>query len=103
MAAEEEMCKDRRTFSIDIAKAASNQRVRHELNKAMSEYCAELSEHIDNVADELGVSRKCANNIVYLRSRFRWTQRCEDWLIHCDKHGLEMPSIMEPFEVPGDF
>lgn len=56
-----------------------------EFQKIMDEEARLMNEHIDSVARELGISVGCANDVVYLRGRSRWTQEMEDKLILWDK------------------
>jgi hypothetical protein len=49
---------------------------------------------VKNLTKELNVSVHCANDIVYLRSRSRWTQELEDELIKLHKEG-NPPNIFE--------
>jgi len=46
-----------------------------------------FDEIIGDLAKELGVSKECASNVRYLRSRSRWTQELEDELIRLHKEG----------------
>lgn len=47
------------------------------------------------VMDDLGVSATCAQNILYLRTRSRWTQALEDELVRMDKAGHPSPNMMD--------
>ncbi len=67
----------------------------NEFNKAMDELQEAQYEYIKAEAVELGVSEHCASDIVYLRSRSRWTQEAEDELIRMDKAGEALPNIFE--------
>lgn len=46
-----------------------------------------MIEHIETVAQELGIDYGAADDIVYLRQRSRWTQEKEDKLIAMAKAG----------------
>lgn len=48
----------------------------------------------EKLAEELNVSPGCAIDILYLRTRSRWTQELEDELIRLHKEG-NPPNIME--------
>lgn len=52
---------------------------------------------IDVIMTELNVSEKCAADILYLRSRNRWTQQLENQLI--DLHRARTPPNMMEFGV----
>lgn len=41
----------------------------------------------EKFAKKLGVSVECASDVIYLRSRSRWTQELEDKLIQAHKNG----------------
>lgn len=59
-----------------------------------------MENYTKDEANKLGVSFGCALDIIYLRSRSRWTQEKENYLIYCDKNNIPSPNIMEDFEVP---
>jgi hypothetical protein len=71
-----------------------------EFQKAQDEYYDSLEEVIQNEADKLGISYGAMCDIHYLRTRSRWTQEKEDYLIKLDKEGKPGPNIMEDFTVP---
>lgn len=58
-----------------------------EFQQFMDGYHDCMLKYIDGVAKQLNVSSSCANDIVYLRSRSRWTQELEDELIKLHKEG----------------
>ena len=66
-----------------------------EMQKAMDEYAEVTNQYIDEVAAEKKVSFQCANLIVYLRSRARWTQEKEDELVAIDHAGDPLPRLWE--------
>lgn len=55
---------------------------------------------IRQLAVELSVSEGAAANISYLRSRSRWTQEKEDYLIWLAQNEQPAPNIMDDFDVP---
>ena len=70
--------------------------------KAMDVYQDEQNKLIDEEAKKLGISVGAMSDVWYLRSRSRWTQEKEDYLIRLAKDGKDLPFIMEDFEVEGD-
>lgn len=50
---------------------------------------------IKNIQTQFSVSKKCANNISYLRISGRWTQEAENELIRMDKEDHSQPNILE--------
>lgn len=62
---------------------------------AMDALHDEQVKYIEQEANRLGVSVGCAECVVYLRSRSRWTQAAEDSLILMDKSGESMPNMNE--------
>lgn len=56
-----------------------------EFQKIMDEYHDEMERYTKEVAKELGIED--ANQIVYLRSRSRWSQELEDRIIKAEKNG----------------
>lgn len=53
----------------------------------MDAYHKEMARHTEEVARRLNVDLMCANHVVYLRSRSRWTKELEDELIASYKEG----------------
>ena len=66
----------------------------------MDHMAEENWKYIKSEARRLGIGEGAASDIVYLRSRSRWTQEKEDYLIRLAKAGKALPFIMEDFEVP---
>ena len=58
---------------------------------------------IQGIASEHNITIGAASNIWYLRTRSRWTQEKENYLIWLDQHDQDSPSIMENFEVPSGY
>lgn len=65
-----------------------------EFQKVMDTLHDEQTQYINTLADEMKVSVDCAGDIVYLRSRSRWTQELENQLIQLYKEG-KAPNIFE--------
>jgi len=65
-----------------------------QLQKFMDELYDSMSETAATLAIELNVSEGCAVNILYLRSRSRWTEDLEQQLIEMDKKGIQ-PNMCE--------
>ncbi len=66
----------------------------------MDAYYKYLEESETRLSTELGVSRECAKDILYLRTRHRHTQALEDELIALHKAGN--PPCMMDFGVTED-
>jgi hypothetical protein len=64
------------------------------LTEIMSKAQDEYVEYVQKFAEENNISTACANDIIYLRSRSRWTQKLEDELIQLYKEG-NPPNIMD--------
>lgn len=62
--------------------------------EVMNEHTEHTNLEIEKIARDMGVSRNCAADICYLRSRSRWTQALEDELIALHKQGTP-PNIFE--------
>lgn len=58
-----------------------------EFQQVMNAYHDVLNRHHADIAEELGISDHDAMQIVYLRSRSRWSQELEDRLIKAYKAG----------------
>jgi len=69
-------------------------------NKVMQEVHDAIEKDIQQISSEFGISYEAACHVQYLRSRTRWTQEKEDYLIQLDKEGKSLPNIFEDFIVP---
>lgn len=57
------------------------------LTQAMSNAQDEMVKYTQQEAAKLGISENAASDVIYLRSRTRWTQKLEDELIALHKAG----------------
>ena len=57
------------------------------LQDFMDEVINELNKETNKIANELNVSIRCASDIVYLRTRSRWSEKLESELIELYKNG----------------
>lgn len=66
--------------------------------KALNDYMAARHEELlmgaRSVAHDLNISHQCALDVIYLRSRSRWTEELEAKLIQLHKDGIP-PNVME--------
>ena len=85
------------SFSIEIP--INDDKAMDAFQKAMDAYHDEMDKMIAKEAKELGIDVGAMNEIWYLRSRSRWTQERENYLINLAKEGKELPNMMEDFEV----
>jgi hypothetical protein len=85
------------TFSFEIP--IDDPEAMDVFQKAMDEYHDELTHLIKKEAEELGIPIGAMSDVWYLRSRSRWTQEKEDYLIRLAKDGKPLPNIMEDFRV----
>ena len=60
----------------------------------MDAHADSMVQYIRDVADELDITDECAADVVYLRSRSRWTQALEDELIRLHDVG-QAPNMGE--------
>ncbi len=60
----------------------------------MDEYFTSMQKEQKSIAQQLQVSMACAGDIMYLRTRTRWTQELENELISLHKAGTP-PNVME--------
>jgi len=65
-----------------------------EFQLAMNAWHDEQVKHMQNVAKELGISESCANDVVYLRTRSRWSEELELELIKLHNEG-NPPNIFD--------
>lgn len=84
------------SFSIEIP--INDEEEMDEFQKAMDAYHDEMNRLIEEEANKLGISFFDMADIWYLRSRSRWTQEKEDYLIKLAKEGKELPNVLA-----GDF
>lgn len=83
------------TFSISLSEEdLKNPEKMDAFQEAMNASMDAMSEYTDSLAQKLGVTDGCALDIVYLRSRSRWTQRMEDELIRLHKAGTP-PNVFD--------
>ena len=64
------------------------------LHEAMNSYYESIHAGIDSLAAELGVTKECALDVWYLRSRSRHTSELEAELIRLHKEG-NPPNVCE--------
>jgi len=84
------------TFCIEMnEKDLENKEAMDALNDFMDEWQDAMVKYILEEAKRLGVSDKCAGDIIYLRTRSRWTQELEDELIRMDKAGEPAPNMCD--------
>ena len=77
------------TFSVSFSNEdLQNKEVMKSFQDAMDSYHKEMEDHINKIAEELGVSNGCAADVVYLRTRSRWTQELENEVIRRSKEGI---------------
>ena len=65
-----------------------------EYDNILFEYLAEMVKQIEDIAVELDVSSKCAQDVRYLRTRNRWSEELEQHLIELHNQGYP-PNIYE--------
>jgi hypothetical protein len=73
------------------------------LNEMMNLWQNEMIKYEMQIASELNISAEAAQDIVYLRSRSRWSQDKENYLIWLDQNQKTLPCMMEDFNVPEGF
>ncbi len=83
---------DQRVFSVEIP--VNDPQKMKEFTDAMNKMQDELVKYWSGVADELGIGYVDATSICYLRTRSRWTQEKEDYLISLAKEGKPLPNVM---------
>jgi lysophospholipase L1-like esterase len=84
------------TFSIEIP--VNDPKAMDAFQKAMNEYYDDLTRTIEKEAEELGIPIGAMSDVWYLRSRSRWTQEKEDYLIRLARKGKQLPNMMEDFQ-----
>jgi predicted DNA-binding protein YlxM (UPF0122 family) len=65
-----------------------DQQAQADLYVAQEDYYNALDEALEELAEELKVSKECAIDIQYLRTRSRWTEELEEELIELHKNGI---------------
>lgn len=76
---------NQQTYSINLSNMTDAQW--DIFQKVMDMLHDEQTQYVNKLADEMKVGVDCANDIVYLRSRSRWTQELENQLIQLHKEG----------------
>lgn len=79
-------------FSIEIP--IDDEEMMKVFQEAMTEHQADYMKHIQEVAKKLEISEDAASDVVYLRTRSRWSEETEKELIRLHKAG-NPPNIME--------
>ena len=69
-----------------------------EFQKVMNKVNDAMVKDAESIAEEFGISIGQASNIRYLRTRSRWTQEKEDYLIKLAQENKELPNVFA-----GDF
>lgn len=59
-------------------------------NDAYNEFYKAMDSQLETIASEKGCSIACAGDILYLRSRLRWTQELEQALVAAHAEGKEV-------------
>jgi hypothetical protein len=89
------------TFVIEIP--GNDEKALNDLNDFMDAWQESMVNYEKEVAKEFGISEWGATCVCYLRTRSRWTQEKEDYLIWLDKNGKELPNFNDDFDVPVDY
>jgi hypothetical protein len=79
------------TFVVEIP--INDEKKMEEFQKVMDDYQDQMDKYVQEISETLGCSYWCAGDIVYLRSRSRWTQALEDELVRLDKLGKHPPVL----------
>lgn len=86
------------SFSVEIP--VGDDEKMDAFQKAMDDYHDELNKLIEVEAKKLGISDLDMGDIYYLRTRSRWTQEKENYLIKLAREGKPLPPTCEDFVVP---
>jgi len=84
-----------KTFCIEIPDDPEKM---EEFQKVMNKVNDAMVKDAESIAEEFGISIGQASNIRYLRTRSRWTQEKEDYLIKLAQENKELPNVFA-----GDF
>lgn len=79
------------TVKIELNPEEMTNRDWDKFQNAMDDLNDMWDQEIRDIAKDFGVSTDCAQSIWYLRTRSRWSQEKEDYLIELDKKGEPMP------------
>ncbi len=88
-------------FCVDVP--FDDENAMDEFQKFMDACADSWNLEASKLAIELNISEGCANDILYLQTRSRWTQEKEDYLIWLCHNKKDMPNIMDDFEVPENY
>lgn len=84
-----------RTYTIELSgEDCKNKEKMKDLNEIMDKFQDEHNLYIRKFAEENNLSFICADHVLYLRGRSRWTQELENELIRLHKEG-NPPNIFE--------
>jgi hypothetical protein len=87
---------DLRTFSVNIP--VDDTDAMKDFQAAMDEVADAWNREVEKFAAENNVTWKCASDVMYLRTRSRWTQELEDRLMQLYKDGKEVNIFEWPEE-----
>lgn len=71
-----------------------------EFQKMMEAVYEAQDKEVKKISEEFGIFEPAAADIYYLRTRRRWTQKKEEYLIKLGREGKRVPNIFDDFEVP---
>ncbi len=79
-------------FSMEIP--VNDHQKMKDFNKAMDALQDQTIAHIRDEAKKLEINESDMSLIFYLRTRSRWTQEKEDYLIELSKAGKPLPNVL---------
>jgi len=83
---------DYEVWRIEIPPNATEEEM-EEINDTLEAWSENLAYEENTIVLKYGVTQECAEKIVYLRSRSRWTLKKELQLIKWDKAGTSLPDV----------
>lgn len=90
------------TFIMDYPNPTDHNAM-DDFQKIMDALSAAAYADLQKIAAALEITEGQAADIQYLRTRSRWTQTKEDYLVWCFKNGHTAPDIMSDFDVPCEY
>jgi hypothetical protein len=91
------------TYSVELPNPEDNKEVWDQFQALMDNIQDDWDISARELSFRLNISTECASDILYLRTRSRWSQENEDYLIWLGQNNKPLPNINDDFDVPENY
>jgi hypothetical protein len=91
------------TYSVELPDPKNDKEVWDQFQSLMDSIQDEWNIAARELSDKLNISEADAHSILYLRTRSRWEQKKEDYLIWLGQNNKVLPNINDDFDVPDNY